>query len=207
MKFENGVFNKIINLIDKSLVEGKEIGAQLCKDNDKVDIGKIFEGTYRGVRFEYKDMLKCDKGEFVGDLHCETIPHFPPFPSDVDIKQNFDFIRLGIIKKPFESCVCSGKLESKAKEGELPKKGKVLMGCFCETWHPWSKEEHEKIVDAIEKWLSIPLGFGWFGAYNEIKKLGHIKNKQLQWVEIPIEDEKIRYDKITRHHKLLEERI
>ena len=189
MKFETDEFkDKVVPLINEAVEKGIEIACQLCKDKDKIFLGKKFYGCPSGVSYDLKEMEACEKGEWEGNLHIETLPHLPAFPSDVDIKNDFDMIRKKIYKKPFEECVCAGILEG------TPKSGTLKEGCFCERWKPWTEEQHKEIIEKIEKsgyGSLIPRGWGYFPLRQDLIKMGHIDHQQKQWVEGKVKDGKI----------------
>lgn len=73
MKFDEKVFRELFKFSEKGLAEKRERAVQLCKVDDKVELGKIAEGTYRGVSLPL-DWMKCPRGKWIGGYHIETVP-------------------------------------------------------------------------------------------------------------------------------------
>lgn len=79
-------------------LDRKEISIQLCKKNDKIFLGEEVEGT----TFEVRPVdLKCEDGEFIGDVHTHPLvdPSSSEF-SDEDKKWFWDAMRFVLSEKP-----------------------------------------------------------------------------------------------------------
>jgi hypothetical protein len=203
MRFSDRVWkHQVLPLIDESFAKHIEIAAQLCKVGDEVVLGKKFYGTTGVVGMPLEELMKCEKGEWVGALHVEPLPHFPPFPSDVDIKQDFDWIRQQLITKPYVECVCSAEMEP-APIPKVPEKGKIVLGCYCEEWHPWTKEQHEEIVKRAERYLPfLGAGVGYWELWEDLKDLGFVRNPQLQYTEIYFKDYGKTWERVETKHEV-----
>jgi len=224
LNFEKEIWHEqILPFTKKSIEEKKEYLAQLCKKNNKVSLGKTIAGDVGRVEYNVRDMQKCDEGEFIGTMHVETIPHKPTFPSDDDIHNDFNnLIKNAMSEKGEETCLCSEWMEGN------PNRGKYLVGCYCEKWTPWKKEDHEKVIKKIYPYsylwfnakknelieipemrdmsnesrdYAIQHGIGFWYLYEDLIDLGIITDRQLQWYERQIKDGKIDENGMFRSQK------
>ena len=185
MRFSDDVWaGEVEPLISKAYGSGREMGAQLCEVDGVVHLGRVLTGDPRGVTIP-NDFFDCDKGRWVGDIHVEVLPHFPPYPSDEDIQNDWNWVRRMLRTEPYDSCVCSAALvpEPKVVGGKavMPESGVYKLGCFCEEWRPWTEAQHREIVEKVGDTLGAPFGIGYIFLRGELLKRGHITDSQLRW--------------------------
>jgi hypothetical protein len=134
-------------------------------------------------------MKSCEKGKFVGDIHVETVPHEPTFPSDDDIQNNLNRVRFEQYTEPWVSCLCS-KVNQVAGHDKNMKR--IIHACYCERWHPWKKEQNDKILEkampyayllstAEEPGSNDPKRVGFFYLWEDLLDMDFITDRQIQF--------------------------
>jgi len=206
LRFSDAVWAREVEpLISRSMGSGRELGAQLCEVDGVVHLGRVLTGDSRGIAIPH-DFFECEQGRWVGDLHVEVLPHFPPYPSDEDIENDWNWVK-GLLRiEPYTSCVCSAAVEPAPKfvagKPVVPESGVMKMGCFCEEWHPWGEEEHNRVLERAKPYWGAPFGGFYLVVRGELLRRGHIKGSQLQWGEASFVDRGKKVVNVSRGHKV-----
>ena len=180
MKFEDELLTKLFKFSEKGLAENRERAVQLCKVNRKIELGKVAEGTRRGVSLPL-DWMKCPRGKWIGGYHIETVPMMRH--SDEDIKNDISWILNDVVKQPFVDCVGNFVLEPAPPD----KPEKLIFNISSLEWNV-PKKELEKAMEQEKHLYGAPLlgPLIWSWAVRDkLKKKGFVKEER-QWVEIPI---------------------
>jgi len=197
LRFSDETWVDVLNLITESIDNHVEVGAQLCEVDGAVRLGRKVYGSESGIIIP-EGFFDCDEGKWVGDLHVETRPKFPPYPSEEDIENDFRWVSSGMRTEPYKSCICSWDLDPPPRMGVMPEETTFKAGCSCEEWGPLSESQKKRI---FSKEYPRFMGMEWFAVRQDLKDMGVIRDRELQWEEAPMYNGRFSGESVTKHEE------